>query len=36
MRRFLREVARRIGVVFANPMQTFWDSDRRRERDRRP
>jgi hypothetical protein len=36
IRRFLREVAERIGLVPFNPVSTLWDSDRRqRERERR-
>jgi hypothetical protein len=32
---FLRRVAERIGLIFANPMITLWDSARRNERERR-
>jgi len=35
VRGFLRQVAKRIGLVFANPMITLWDSARRDERRRR-
>jgi hypothetical protein len=32
---FLRRVAERIGLIFANPMITLWDSARREERRRK-
>jgi hypothetical protein len=35
VRGFLRQVAKRVGLVFANPMITFWDSARRTERRKR-